>query len=397
MTLYISVRELFDYCVRVVSAQQAVKYHAKSFIAGSRTIMLNRYNLIIDTIFATAHLASEIIDNLSKEYSVKLFAISPLKMTIPDQYFNKSYNSALKKWIGKDYFVKLLGMDIVNCLSAMNKAKDIIGKMLIECIEDDIKPNSAMQVLMEDPQWKSVVLTNPESLDITILDRFCSKKEKKNLRIIYYNQSILKDMLAHITSHIPALASRKPNPRYSEPGSVSYYVKDIKVKLQFLQTRFSDKQFEAIYDYFVSCCTCEFVASIPDGSTIVSRHKISSANNCTYKRFASGGRELVDKEETKSVVDIATPATRKTTMLRLLERNTPKHMPLIDPDPEHHLELFMEYPQNVLYGQKFNESIFEKYNWDYMYTGLNADLWTEYKQDVPLVLARYKFSHFEFH
>lgn len=394
MTLYISARELFEYCVRTVAGQQAVKYHVKGLTAGSRSIMLNRYNLIIDTILATTHMADGIINDLSKEYKVKLFATTPVKMSIPDQYFNKSFNPIMKKWINKDIFVYLLGLDIINCLSAMNKAKDHIGEMLIKKIEDDPKPNTAMQVLMENQDWKSIVLTNPETLDESIIKRFCSKDEKKQLRLIYYNQSILKDIHEHITSHVRGLATRESKPRYSQPSKLKYYMKDIKIKLQFLQTRFSDGQFNSLYDYFISCCTCEFIQSIPDNSIIVSRHKIGSAKNCTYKRFTNGGHDIEDKEDTKITIDITPKTTSKTTMIRLLERNTPKHMPVIDPDSSHHLELFMEYPQNVLYGQKFNETIFKEYDWDNLFNGLNANLWPEYQQDVPLVLARYKFSHF---
>ena len=64
--IIIDYRYMFHKCLFWTIEQQFIKYNVKGF--GKNFIVLNHYNLIIDTVFSVVSLMDRIINNLKKKY-----------------------------------------------------------------------------------------------------------------------------------------------------------------------------------------------------------------------------------------------------------------------------------------------------------------------------------------
>lgn len=399
MNVYIDVVYLFNELLIRTASQQTIKYHVGKFPGGAKSIVLNKYNMIIDTILSITTQFDNIIDNIKnifKECSIKYIIRSDYELEIPNEYNGRGWRDNLHKYVSLKQFTYYLACDIKECLIAYDKAKKIIGAKLIT------KMSESNKQIVEDyknitSDWEQIAKTSPEQIETDIVQELLDKYERKQLRLIYYNYEILKNIYNVFAKKYPSLENKTVSDKYSSPKEINRYTQQIKQRLAFTQACLTNDEINKVFNYIVSSLHGQIANKIEDKrckiiSNVMFVNNDNNTNKYEYYRLKEN---TINKYHghVDNICNIQTFTSIKTTMLNIL-REVDTSIPIIDIDPDRHLETFIQYPQNVLYIQTHKESLIKDYNWQSLQQGLNTDLFIEYEQNLQIIINKFKFNNF---
>lgn len=398
MTVYIDAIYLFNIFIKKTASQQAVKFHVGNFPGGSKSIVANKYNVIIDSILSVANMFEHCIDKLKQQFDNKpIELIIPQNFTLstPIEYSGRTWCTRKKRYIPLQTFVYYLGCDIKECLKAYENVKTIIADKLITCFSNSDNEN-IMEYKASNADWPTLIRKSPQSIDTKLTDIFLNKKERKQLRLIYYNEDILLKIYDIISRSYPSINKHNSNSKYTQAKYISYYTKNIKYKIAFTQARLTDEEIKIVFNYVISCLNIPIETNITDNSFIVSDINLpyGTATNITYYSYTNN--EIIKRSKQPQTITTLTNYEKQNKNIVDIIKNINSNIPIIDIDPDRHLEIFIEYPQNVLYADNFDKSLITNYNWKTLKQGLNSDILLEYISNVNMIINRFKFKYFVF-
>ena len=407
MTVYIDIVYLFNKHLKQTARQQSVKYHVGNWPKGKQSIVLNKYNLFIDSALSIMTMINNDINMIQKHYpgyQLKMIVPNNYEFVIPIEYNGYAWDNHTKRYNKYDKFEWILTKDIKECLQAYTNAIDILGRKMVKGLSfDDVKRTNDQRELINDfktmnPNWEQLVLTNPQSVDVDIQKILCDKFECRQLRLIYYNQDILKQIYNVLIKRYPTVDNIMLKDYFCNARKIADYTKQIKFKLGFSQARLIHEEIYYLFNYVVDCCNIPFDNQISDDKyVVISKFKYISSSNDITNSCSIRGDKIVNTKKHPDM--LKTPRDFKQNHWTLLTylRNINTDIPIIDIDEDRHINIFIQYSQTVLYGTKFTQTLITDYNWKQLKNGLNSSLFVEYEQNIQLVINKFKFNHFQLH
>ena len=410
MSVYLDVVYLFNKFINETANEQAIKYHVGNFPGGSKSIVINKYNLIIDTILAISTKFDNVIEKAKSKFNnehIKCILPSNYELSQPTNYKGWSWSNKRRKYIPLDLFIYCLGCDIKECLKAYDNTIEDLGRKLLkgfQCSEgigcsqnsDTIKltkaeKNKITEFKLVNNDWETLIKNTPQDIDTELTDLFLDKKERKRLRTVYYNKEILKRIYESMLEMKPHIAKHICKSKYTIPSKIVYYTKNIKYKLSFIQSRLTTNEIQTVFNYVMSHINLPFSDTIEKNATIISKKGYTNADTNIY--YTYDNNELVQRNSKPKLFTNTMNFNKDTiTLLNVIE-SINADIPIIDIDPDRHLEIFLEYPQHVLYSDTITESFIKDFNWKSLKQGLNNDIRPEYIQNVGIIVDRFKFKH----
>lgn len=405
MSIYLDASYLFNHFINKTAKNQSVKYHVGNFPGGKKSIVVNKYNLIIDSTLSILSMFDDIINKINKQFNdlpIKLILSNNYKLTIPREYKGETWNTKRKKYVMLDFFIYLLGCDIKECLEAYDKANNILGNKLFNIFDKpyDIKAIHLTQSIIDDikefkqinDNWESLIKETPSMIGIELTDKLLNKHERKQLRLIYYNYDIIKNIYNEFIKIKPDINKHFCKDKFTLPGRINQYTKDIKYKLSYIQSRLTPQEIDNVFDYVISHVNLSLVNEIENNSIIISDNTFINTPNETQYYIIDDNDIIRSKKQPNNITTLTKYTIKNKSMLDMLN-DVDTTIPIIDIDPNRHLEIFVEYPQNILFGDNFTKSFISDFDWKSLNRGLNNDIFTEYQQNINIVINRYKFKY----
>lgn len=419
MSVYLDVVYLFNKFINETANEQAIKYHVGNFPGGNKSIVINKYNLIIDTILAISTKFDNVIEKAKSKFNnehIKCILPSNYELSQPTNYKGWSWSNKRRKYIPLDLFIYYLGCDIKECLKAYNNTIEDLGSKLlkgfqcsegIDCFQcsegigcfqcdDTIKltkaeKNKIAEFKLVNNDWETLIKNTPQEVDTELTNLFLDKKERKQLRTVYYNKEILERIYRSILEIKPHIAKHICKNKYTIPSKIVYYTKNIKYKLSFIQSRLTTDEIQTVFNYVMSHVSLPFSDTIEKNTTIISKKGYTNAGTNIYYTYYNN--DFVQRNSKPKLFTNTTNFNKDNiTLLNVIE-SINIDIPIIDIDPDRHLEIFLEYPQHVLYSDTITESFIKDFNWKSLKQGLNNDIQPEYIQNVGIIIDRFKFKH----
>ena len=404
MAVYIDVVYLFNKYINQTAKEQSIKYHVGNFPGGSKSIVLNKYNHIIDTILSISYKIDNTIEKIKDKFNdmpIKYIIPSNYILSQPHAYKGWSWNEKHKKFIPLSQFMYYLGCDIKECLIAYDKTIDLLGSKLLKAFQeiDQAKLTKGEKTKINEfklmnNDWETLVKNTPQEVDTELTNMFLDEVERKQLRIIYYNKDILKNIYNAMLNIKPTINKHSCNNKYTIPSKIAYYTKNIKYKLSFVQSGLTTDEIQMVFNYVVSHLNIPFAFIIEDNSVVISNNEFTN----TPIKTLYYTHELTQRlNKSKRLTGLSIKDGQYSITLLDVINSVNTDIPIIDVDPDRHLEIFIEYPQHVLYNENVAASLIKNYNWQSLNQGLNHDLLPEYTQNVSIIVNKFKFKHLCLH
>ena len=419
MSVYLDVVYLFNKFINETANEQAIKYHVGNFPGGNKSIVINKYNLIIDTILAISTKFDNVIEKAKSKFNtenIKCILPSNYDLSQPTNYKGWTWSNKRHKYIPLDLFIYYLGCDIKECLKAYDNTIEDLGNKLLkgfqcsegigtsQCSEgigtsqcnDTIKltkaeKNKITEFKLVNNDWETLIKNTPQDVDTELTNLFLDKKERKRLRTVYYNKDILERIYKSILEMKPHIDRHICKNKYTIPSKIVYYTKNIKYKLSFIQSRLTTNEIQTVFNYIMSHINLPFSDTIEKNATIISKKGYTNADTNIY--YTYDNNEFVQRNSKPKLFTNTTNFNKNTiTLLNVIE-SINADIPIIDIDPDRHLEIFLEYPQHVLYSDGITGSFIKDFNWKSLKQGINNDILPEYIQNVGIIIDRFNFKH----
>ena len=393
MSVYLDVVYLFNKFINETANEQAIKYHVGNFPGGSKSIVTNKYNLIIDTILAISTKFDNVIEKTKNKFNdkpIKCILPSNYELSQPHNYKGWSWNNKHHKYVPLDQFIYYLGCDIKECLEAYDNTIEAIGNKLLDAFTHSEK-TKINEFKLVNNNWETLIKNTPQEVDVELTNMFLDKKERKRLRTIYYNKEILKHVYNKILDMKPHVNKHVCGGKYTIPSKIVYYTKNIKYKLSFIQSRLTTNEIQTVFNYIISHISLPFSDTIEQNATIISNKGFTNANTKIYYTYDNNG--FVQRNSKPKLLTNTTNFNKvNITLLNVIDI-IDIDIHVIDIDPDRHLEIFLEYPQHILYSGTITESLIKDFNWKSLKQGLNNDIRPEYIQNIGIIVDRFKFKH----
>ena len=365
--IYINFRELFNKCLNKAIVQQRIKYQLKDIpLINKNTIVLNKYNLVIDTVLSVLQQIDNIINKIKQIYiknektdKIYIFDIDIDKYNTPINYNGYIYDKLSKKMIGLDVFIKLFARNIKYCNDVYKRYKEFISDSIIKQINkyivtkelkqpDYIKDNKKgknkaiediNELLESHPEdWKEYIKENILTLNNGFTNYFITSKSKQILKIINYNENIINDLKQFYKENDKRYWDSIKLKKYNIVSDVVHKItKEIKKKLFFIQNRLTQNEINDIYYYVLRICKINRINKIDIeddninyyifskanviGNEILTdyNNNINKPNNLHFKKFSI---KNIDKNYISNSTSNLIKQTNKTTLNKICTNET---------------------------------------------------------------------------
>ena len=441
----INFRYLFNKTLYLTIKQQIIKYHIEGL--GKNRILLNHYNIIIDTILSIVSIMDMIITKLKNKYEkVYIFETDEeLATDIPAGYKYGYYVPEFKRSIYiKDipkqlmYPTKLLHDYIIKTKNNLHKkisyivSNDKDDKKIIQIDKWKKKARTTNRIFMTNTEHDrklhkslELALTEIDRLDGNELDIdeyclkfFCPKSlitKKRMLNRIketieYYANYYKKNYAEQWEDYDTTLTIRN--------YKIYPIIRNFNLHLHRYQSVLLDEEINDIYKYIVSCSKLEEFKTIDENINkiaIISNAKINLQTNNNIKiTYCKINKEMnivnagtikrnVNKTEFKTYsnendVLRLLRGIKQMTLIDIINKVSSYELfeNVIDIDPRYGINLFVDCYEIGLYSHLFSKSIIDDgYKKDPLSKNINFVSPMEYINFMSKILTMYnKFDNF---
>ena len=384
--LYIDFNYLFNRMLVYTIRQQRIKYNNDKL--GKNIIILNKYNLVMDTILSIATMMDNYINQIVNGYDEVYIINNKLNVSrkLPSGYKSGYYIPVYKR------FGTLDDIKYTNLFTT---------KLLKTCLTK---------------------LTHGAEIEVAI-ER--SKKKKKNRKELFRLRLAknIHEIVDEYTEYYREKYKEKWD-LYDERDSakktakISYYIKDFRMNLFILQNHLTDSEIKCIYNYLVKCCKykpANIDKFIPNDDSITifsdklytdkSLHMFSNRVVSTMIKYI-----YINRKTNKIVSPNMSMKMRNQTLTKMtpFEKSNDKILDIvmntkdvvwknkiIDIDQDNYINMFTEHTQDDLYNKVHNKSILTEYNLIQNYSGVSYVEETFYTKYMSKVIKKYKFENFK--
>ena len=306
--IYINFKELFNKCLKKTILQQRVKYQLKDIpLINKNVIILNKYNIIIDTTLSILQYMDNIINKIKQTYikdvkkdKIYIFDTDIKRYSTPTYYNGFIYDKYYKKMIGIDVYIKLLLKDVRFCNDLYKRYKRFISDSIIKQINKyietkeltkpdyikDEKPGKKKaiedinELLDQYPDtWEQYIKDNILTLNNGFINYFVTNKSKSILKLINYNEPIINDLKKFYKENIRKYWDSVKLKKYNIVTNVVVDItKEIKKKLFFIQDRLTTNEITDVYYYVLRTCNLHRVNNIDIEDDNANYYIFSKAN-----------------------------------------------------------------------------------------------------------------------
>ena len=384
--LYVDINYLFNKMLHKTIEQQRVKYSHKQM--PKNMIILNKYNLVLDTTLSITTLIDKCVSNIADKYDAIYIFNTNLDVCrkLPNKYNTGYYIQAYKRFgtvndiIDSNMYTTKL---VKSCLSKLAHNKEIT--VAIERAKG--KKNSRKELFRLNIA-KNVIST------INEYAKFYERKYKEKW------QSYNETTSANKTSKI------------------SHYLKDFRMNTFTTQNFLTNDEIKSIYKYIVKCCNIKHTKVnkfeltddrvdilsdklFTDKSIHMEGNRVKSTNikyiSINRKTGKIGDTNMIYKLRNQSVTKMSNFEKSTSNMLSLVldTKNKVWMNNIIDIDQNNYINLFTEHTQNDLYNKTHTKSILTEYNYMQNYKNINTVDENFYVNYLNKVLKNYKFEYFK--
>lgn len=378
--LYIDVNYLFNKLLRKTINQQRIKYSHKQM--PKNMIILNRYNLMMDTIFSISTNMDAIFSELVKQYDT-VYIINTNALVyrkLPNKYNSGYYLPAFKRFGSME---ELIASNMYTTKLVKSCLANTTHGVEIEVEEERVRKQKNSRKKL----FKLKIAKNVYSI-VDEYAGFYEKEYKEKWKLYDERQSAKK------VSKLP------------------HYVKDFRMNLFFTQNFLTNQEIELVYKYLVKNCKLKHakidkIVVNDDRITILSDRlltdkslhskgssiKYIKINNSTGKIVNANVNQMIKKQTIGRILSL--PTTNKTMLDLVLgcKQNVWKNN-IIDIDHDNYINMFTEHTQYDLYNKIHTKSILTEYNYMQNYREVNIVNESFYTKYLPKVLKSYKFTYF---
>ena len=383
--LYIDFNYLFNKMLNIAIKEQRIKYNHEKM--PKNAIILNKYNLVMDTIFSVAYKLDVMINKLSEKHDAVYI-------------FNTRRNVARKmpSGYGSGYYIyRLKCFGTVSDLITTNL---YTTKLLHDCVDIITKD---MEVEIEDYSHKKAPIKQ--------------RQEKYRIRLANNSVDALEPFVKYYQKeYTDKWANYDTNKSANRKAKIAQYIKDFRLNVFLIQNHLEDSEINDIYNYLVKSCKLEH--AVVDKFEV----KDSVINILSNERFTDETQHTIcgkivdtgiqyfhlskkDHKMTKSSI----AHKLKQPMLKISEfkksrgnmldivlntKNNTWMNTIIDIDQDNYINMFTEHKQHDLYGKTHKKSILT-YNFLQNYKGIGIVDENFYIKYLNRVLKSYSFKNFQ--
>lgn len=382
--LYIDINYLFNMFLHYTIEQQRVKYSHKQM--PKNIIILNKYNLIIDTILSIVSLMDKYISSIADKYDDMFIFNTDIDVAknLPSKYNTGYYIPSYKRFgTIKDlidsnmYTTKLVG----DCLAKIPKGTEI-----------DVEENKTRK-------------------------RKLSKKTMFKINIANGSYDVIEEYSKYYKQHYKYKWDNYNTNKQSKVSKLSHYIKDFKLNVFLTQNHLTKDEIYSIFDYIVKCSKIkkskiyEF-KTLNDNIDILSDklftdksiHDIDNLVGSTHMNYYIINKKdnkihssnILYKLRNQSMTKIINFNTSKDT-LKTLIMNTKNNVwknNIIDIDKNNNINLFVEHTKEDLYLKTHTTTILTSFNFMEIYRGINYVDDKLYIKYIDKMIKNYNFDNF---
>ena len=383
--LYIDINYLFNKFLNYTIKQQRIKYSHKQM--PKNIIILNKYNLIIDTVLSIVSLIDKYISSISNKYD-KMYIFNTdmdVAKNLPSKYNTGYYIPAYKRF------------GAVNDLIDSNM---YTTKLINEC-------------LTKIPKGSNI-----DAEESSIRKHKMSKKKMFKLKIANNVYNVIDEYTKYyIKNYEYKWNNYDPTKSANKTSKLSHYIKDFKLNVFLTQNYLTTDEIYTIFSYIVSCSKIEktnitefklsndiidiFSDKLFTDKSIHDIDNMISPTHINYYFISDKDNNIHNsnmlyKLRHQTITKINNFNKNNKTLLDIL-MNTKKNVwknNIIDIDEDNNINLFTEHTKEDLYYKAHTDTILTSYNFMNNYRTINYVDDRLYIKYVDKMLKHYNFDNF---
>lgn len=390
--LYVDFNYVFNLMLHETILQQRVKYSFQKM--PKNLIVLNKYNLIIDTVLSVSSMIDKLLSSMNEKYDEVYIFNNRLNVArnLPSGYNSGYYITSYKRFGNIN--------DVIN-------SNMYTTKLLKTCLSK-IASNAEIEIE-----------TETETKTDTKKKAKNSRKNKFKIRLAKnVNSTVNEYAKEYEKQYTDKWREYNPTEPASKTNKISYYIKDFRINVFMTQNHLTDTEINDIYNYLVKACKIKQTKLTDFKPSDDSQH-ILTDKLFTNKSIHMAGRRVQTTTIKYLAINKKDGKIKNANMIyKLKHQEVMKLLPfkrfngklldivmkaknnvwmkhIIDIDQDNLINMFTEHTQEDLYNKAHTNSILTNYNYVQNYNNVgfvNEDIYIRY---MDRVLKAYKFDNFK--
>lgn len=348
--IFIDYNYLFNKCFIRTIKQQRIKYNNKQLY--NNLILLNKYNLLIDSILSITEYMEQYINDIKKTHK-----------NINEIYFITTNNDIYTKLPSKyntGYYIRAYKR--FGTVEDLKESNLYTTKLLFECLNKTQKATT---------------------------------KRKKHFRDNIKNnvKGIVKEYADEYIKEYPEKWEKYEPIAANKTSKLSHYIKDFKLNLFMIQNHLTKEEALTVYNYILNNSKIKITDEIINNNNnyILSNLIFNKGNNCKYLAIKQKDNTIYNTHNKLKGVVIKQTKPQKTTLKKIIEEMNSN---IIDIDNNNNINIFSENTQKFLYQKEHSETILKDYNvlQNYKYVAYVDK--NNYLKYIDKVLKNFNYENF---